>query len=128
MGINSSLPVRSFAQKISGSDEVTKAQDYERSIQQKDAFLQFSREPTSKNFGDLERGEIPAPLQLDRPMETSVTQNGIRVCTEKMNNSAVAAVGVFIGAGTRHETLETSGAAQFLEHLHFKGTQKRTRR
>ena len=61
-------------------------------------------------------------------METSVTQNGIRVCTETLNNSAVAAVGVFIGAGTRHETLESSGAAHFLEHLHFKGTTNRTRR
>jgi predicted Zn-dependent peptidase len=36
-------------------------------------------------------------------------------------------VGVFIGAGSRNETVETSGAAHFLEHLHFKGTKKRTR-
>jgi predicted Zn-dependent peptidase len=34
---------------------------------------------------------------------------------------------VFIGAGSRNETLETSGAAHFLEHLHFKGTKKRSR-
>ena len=81
-----------------------------------------------KNFGDLERGEIPAPLQFDRPMETTVTQNGIRVCTEAMKGSTVAAIGVFIGAGTRHETLDSSGAAHFLEHLHFKGTSKRNRR
>ena len=81
-----------------------------------------------KNFGDLERGEIPAPLKLDRPMETSVAQNGIRICTEKIRGSSVAAVGVFIGAGTRHETLASSGSAHFLEHLHFKGTSNRTRR
>jgi predicted Zn-dependent peptidase len=55
-----------------------------------------------------------------------VLPNGIRVCTEQWN-SPVAAVGVFIGAGSRNETLETSGAAHFLEHLHFKGTKKRTR-
>jgi len=61
-------------------------------------------------------------------MQTTVTQNGIRVCTETQRGSSVAAVGVFIGAGTRHETLESSGAAHFLEHLHFKGTTKRTRR
>jgi predicted Zn-dependent peptidase len=36
-------------------------------------------------------------------------------------------VGVFIGAGSRNETLETSGAAHFLEHLHFKGSRKRNR-
>ena len=45
-----------------------------------------------------------------------------------MNNSQVAAVGVFIGSGTRHETLESSGAAHFLEHLMFKGTTNRSRR
>ena len=36
-------------------------------------------------------------------------------------------MGVFIGAGSRNETLESSGAAHFLEHLHFKGTGRRSR-
>jgi predicted Zn-dependent peptidase len=44
-----------------------------------------------------------------------------------MSTSPVSAVGVFIGAGSRNETLETSGAAHFLEHLHFKGSRKRSR-
>jgi predicted Zn-dependent peptidase len=39
----------------------------------------------------------------------------------------IYSVGVFIGAGSRNETLDTSGAAHFLEHLHFKGTRRRTR-
>jgi predicted Zn-dependent peptidase len=60
-------------------------------------------------------------------METTTISNGIRVCTQRMSNSPVAAVGVFIGAGSRNETLETSGAAHFLEHLHFKGTKNRSR-
>lgn len=29
--------------------------------------------------------------------------------------------------GSRNETLETSGTAHFLEHLHFKGTKKRSK-
>jgi predicted Zn-dependent peptidase len=41
--------------------------------------------------------------------------------------SEVAAVGVFIGAGSRHEKVENSGEAHFLEHLHFKGTSRRSR-
>lgn len=45
-----------------------------------------------------------------------------------MKHSSVASVGVFIGAGSRHETLDSSGAAHFLEHLHFKGTTNRNRR
>ena len=90
--------------------------------------MQFSKAPIMKNFGDLPRGEIPEPLKYERPMEMTVLSNGIRVCTERMRQSSVAAVGVFIGAGSRNETLETSGSAHFLEHLHFKGTTNRTRR
>jgi predicted Zn-dependent peptidase len=79
------------------------------------------------NYGDLPLGEIPEPLKYERPVETTVISNGIRVCTQKMSTSPVSAVGVFIGAGSRNETLETSGAAHFLEHLHFKGSRKRSR-
>ena len=39
----------------------------------------------------------------------------------------IFSIGVFIGAGSRNETLTTSGAAHFLEHLHFKGTKSRSR-
>lgn len=38
-----------------------------------------------------------------------------------------ATVGVVIKAGSRSETNENSGVAHFLEHLHFKGTEKRSR-
>jgi hypothetical protein len=36
-------------------------------VSQKESFLQFSKTPTSKNFGDLPRGEIPEPLKVNRP-------------------------------------------------------------
>lgn len=36
-------------------------------VEKSSAFMQFSKEPTSQNFGDLPRGEIPAPLQYNRP-------------------------------------------------------------
>lgn len=78
------------------------------------------------NFGDLPFGEIPEPLKYDRPMQMTTISNGIRVCTESWK-SPISAVGVFIGAGSRNEKLEHSGAAHFLEHLHFKGTKRRTR-
>ena len=120
---------RPFSNKIGENDKLESAEKQaKKDILQKDDYKQFSREPIMKNFGDLERGEIPEALKYERPMEFTTTQNGIRVCTEKMNGSQVAAVGVFIGAGTRQETLESSGAAHFLEHLHFKGTTNRTRR
>ena len=30
-------------------------------------FMQFSKEPTSKNFGDLPLGDVPHPLTFNRP-------------------------------------------------------------
>lgn len=39
----------------------------------------------------------------------------------------IQSITIFIKCGSRNETEETSGAAHFLEHLHFKGTGKRSR-
>ena len=47
--------------------------------------------------------------------------NGIRVCTEKTSHQT-ASVGVFVGAGSRHENLETSGTAYLLEKMLTRGT------
>ena len=76
--------------------------------------------------GDLPLGEIPEPLKYDREYSLTTISNGIRVMTEP-SHSEVAAVGVFINAGSRHEKMENTGEAHFLEHLHFKGTQRRSR-
>lgn len=77
-------------------------------------------------FDDIPIGEIPEVLKYDRPHEITTISNGIKVITEH-TMSDVAAVGVVIGAGSRHEKIENSGEAHFLEHLHFKGTQRRSR-
>ncbi|CAL5325903.1 unnamed protein product [Camellia sinensis] len=54
--------------------------------------------------------------------------NGLRVATESTLASKTATVGVWIDAGSRFETDETNGTAHFLEHMIFKGTEKRTPR
>ena len=87
---------------------------------------QFSQELLVDN-GDIALGEIPDALKYERPHKESYTSNGIRVMTEKVEGSALAAVSVTIGAGSRHEKFENSGEAHFLEHLHFKGTGRRSR-
>ncbi|KAM7280788.1 hypothetical protein ACFE04_007922 [Oxalis oulophora] len=60
--------------------------------------------------------------------ETRVTTlpNGLRIATESNFSSKTATVGVWIDAGSRFETDETNGTAHFLEHMIFKGTEKRT--
>ena len=71
-------------------------------------------------------GEIPDILKYEREYKESVISNGIKVMTEP-SRCQVAAIGVFINAGSRHEKIENTGEAHFLEHLHFKGSSKRNR-
>lgn len=59
--------------------------------------------------------------------KTSVLPNGITVATELMPGTRTATVGVYVNAGSRADTPKNSGTAHFLEHLAFKGTNRRTR-
>ena len=86
--------------------------------------LQFSKKPILENFGELQPGEIPEPLKYVHPFRMTVLDNGIRVCTESWDSNVVA-IGAFIDAGSRYETLETTGTSHFLEHLLFKGSKNR---
>jgi predicted Zn-dependent peptidase len=52
--------------------------------------------------------------------------NGFRIVTEHMPGLASAAIGVWVGAGGRHERSEQNGIAHFLEHMAFKGTGRRS--
>jgi len=57
----------------------------------------------------------------------SSLSNGMRVATETSpSNELTATIGVFIDAGSRWESKSNNGVAHFLEHLAFKGTQRRT--
>lgn len=52
--------------------------------------------------------------------------NGIRVVGEYMPGCRSVAMGVWIGAGSVYERGGESGAAHFIEHMLFKGTENRT--
>ena len=71
-------------------------------------------------------GEIPESLKYNREVMISTLGNGVRVANEYWGGR-VATVGIMIEAGSRNETLFNSGVAHYLEHMHFKGTQKRTK-
>lgn len=83
--------------------------------------MQFSKAPTSANFGDLPRGEIPEPLKFNRPFQVSTLPNGIRVATER-THSQTATVGVYAGAGSRNDNLATTGASHVLRNLLTRGS------
>ena len=53
-------------------------------------------------------------------------ENGIRVVTEEIPSIESVSVGVWINAGSRNENKKENGIAHFLEHMAFKGTEKRT--
>lgn len=53
-------------------------------------------------------------------------QNGFRIVTEHMPSLSSAAIGIWVGAGARHERPEENGIAHFLEHMAFKGTKRRS--
>jgi predicted Zn-dependent peptidase len=55
-----------------------------------------------------------------------VLANGLTVLTEKMAHVRSVAVGVWIRRGSRHEEKSESGLAHFLEHMLFKGTERRS--
>jgi len=52
--------------------------------------------------------------------------NGLRIVTEAMPGLKSASIGLWVGAGGRHERAEQNGIAHFLEHMAFKGTKRRT--
>jgi len=56
----------------------------------------------------------------------STLANGFRVVTHSMPAVESVSVGVWVGVGTRHEMAAVSGVAHLLEHMAFKGTQRRS--
>ena len=52
--------------------------------------------------------------------------NGARLLTEQVPGARSAALGFFVGVGSRHERPSENGAAHFIEHMLFKGTHRRS--
>jgi predicted Zn-dependent peptidase len=59
-------------------------------------------------------------------IELTTLENGVRVLSEHMGEMRSACLGIWVGAGSRHETARESGSAHFIEHMVFKGTRRRT--
>ncbi|KQP09920.1 peptidase M16 [Methylobacterium sp. Leaf99] len=54
--------------------------------------------------------------------------NGVTVVTEAMPGVATATLGVWVGAGSRHERPDEGGLSHLIEHMAFKGTKTRSAR
>lgn len=58
--------------------------------------------------------------------EQRTLKNGIRTIVESMPHMNSVSLGVYVGIGSRYENRITNGAAHFIEHMLFKGTDRRT--
>lgn len=56
----------------------------------------------------------------------STLPNGLRVVTQTMPHLETVSLGLWVGAGARHETERQHGISHFLEHMAFKGTKRRS--
>ncbi len=63
---------------------------------------------------------LPAGIQLTR------LPSGLTVVTETMDRVETVSFGAYVAAGTRNETEAENGVSHFLEHMAFKGTERRS--
>ena len=54
--------------------------------------------------------------------------NGLRIIGKRIPHFRSASAGLWLGSGSQFESVEEAGVSHFLEHMVFKGTEKRTAR
>lgn len=59
-------------------------------------------------------------------VEKRILPNGITVLFEKLDFVRSASVGIWIRNGSRYESAQENGVSHFIEHMLFKGTEKRS--
>ena len=68
-----------------------------------------------------------ATSSLNNPLyQKTVLDNGVTIVTEKVSHVRSISLGAWIVTGSRDEDTEQNGIAHFIEHMLFKGTQKRS--
>ena len=58
--------------------------------------------------------------------QLATLSNGLRIVTDRIDTVDTVSLGLWIDVGTRHEAPEINGVAHFLEHMAFKGTERRS--
>ncbi len=58
-------------------------------------------------------------------VKKTVLQNGLRVISENIPHAHSVTIGIWVASGSRDEREEFNGVAHFIEHLLFKGTERR---
>jgi predicted Zn-dependent peptidase len=59
-------------------------------------------------------------------IQRTLLNNGIRVLSEEVPGCHSVSLGIWVNNGSRHESAELNGISHFIEHMLFKGTERRT--
>jgi len=63
---------------------------------------------------------------MDSAANKTVLKNGIRIMSKNMPHIRSVSMGVWVNAGARDESAAENGLSHLIEHMIFKGTEKRT--
>ena len=63
---------------------------------------------------------------MDQAINKTTLDNGIRILTKRMPYARSVSMGVWVNVGARDESPSENGLSHMIEHMIFKGTQKRT--
>ena len=58
--------------------------------------------------------------------QKTVLDNGIRIVSHEMPDNRSVSLGIWVENGSRHESAAENGISHFIEHLLFKGTERRS--
>lgn len=61
-------------------------------------------------------------------VQITTLDNGLRVASDSMSGVETVSLGVWAAVGTRHEPAAVNGVSHLLEHMAFKGTERRSAR
>ena len=65
-------------------------------------------------------------MKADQDTRKTTLGNGIKILTKKMPHIRSVTMGVWVDVGARDESLKENGLSHLIEHLIFKGTEKRS--
>jgi predicted Zn-dependent peptidase len=65
-------------------------------------------------------------MQSGQMYHKTILNNGIRVISEEINHVRSVSIGIWVQSGSRYENHSTNGTAHFIEHMLFKGTDRRS--
>jgi predicted Zn-dependent peptidase len=71
-------------------------------------------------------GEGAAPVHGRSRVERTELPNGVRILSEEIRELPSVAIAIWVESGSRYELPEQNGLSHFIEHLFFKGTERRS--